>query len=129
MSRRVTDTALAILYLVCALTAQSSRFGIIRGKALDERGRPISGAKVNAEPEDSRPKASAIQFAETDANGRFLLQHLEWGTYKVFGQKESDGYPNLNFAFYSDNRFPRVTLGPKLPIAEITLHLGPPAAR
>src|SRR5207253_6613763 len=34
-----------------------------------------------------------------------------------------------NFAFYSDNRFPRVTLGPKLPIAEITLHLGPPAAR
>jgi hypothetical protein len=108
-----------------AALAQSS--GMVRGSVLDENGRVVEGASVECDPLDSRPSANALLIVETDKNGRFSVGNLGLGSYKLFAMKESSGYPNTAFGFYSNNVFPTVTLTTAVPGADITLRVGPSA--
>jgi hypothetical protein len=92
---------------------------------VDENGVPIGKAKVNVDPKDGKVRISIVDYGETDSDGRFLIERLEWGEYRVFAMKEDAGYPNLAASFYSHNVFPSVTIGPANPIAHIQIQLGP----
>jgi hypothetical protein len=103
--------------------------GVIRGEVLDEKGKPAADVQVSVDPSDGRPRLSAVRVAETDKNGRFWIRNLELGEYKVFTAKESAGYPNTSYALYSNHIFAAASLTLDSPVADITLTLGPPAAR
>jgi hypothetical protein len=94
---------------------------------VDEKGTLVSGSIVSVEPVGI-PMASAIPQAETDNNGRFVIEHLALTNYKVFAKKESANYPDTSFAFYSNHIFPTVTLTSTAPVADMLLKIGPPAA-
>jgi hypothetical protein len=100
--------------------------GVIRGTVVDEEGRPLKGAKVHVE--DRRfILHTALRFYETDADGRFQIGHLPWGSYSILAGKEDDGYPDTKFAFYGNLKVPKVLLTPSSAIQNVTIHLEPKA--
>jgi len=100
---------------------------VIKGRVLDDKGIALSGAKVNADPLDGRIRASAIRYVETDSEGQFLIDHLEWGKYLVFAMKEEAGFPNMAFLFYRGNVAFTANLTPSEPTTELQMRLGPKA--
>lgn len=101
--------------------------GSIEGTVLDEKGRPVKGVKVNADPADSRIRASLVRYVETSEQGEFVIDRLDWGDYKVFTKKEEAGYPNMSYAFYSNDVYPKASLSPQTPVAKLQLKLSPKA--
>jgi hypothetical protein len=116
------------VYILLADGARPQDTGLIRGTVTDENGAPIAKAKVNADPADGRPRASLVHFVETDEGGRFLIERLSWGKYKVFAKKEDAGYPDLHWSFYSNDVFQTAIITPEAPSAELQIRLGPKAA-
>ncbi|SRR5579884_243323 len=122
--------------VICGLMATSSLWaaqiqnpgssapGAISGIVLNEKGQPVPVALVNVDA--GEPTISAIRYYLTDKKGHFAIEHLPLGNYKVFAQKESDGYPDLSWAFYSNNVFPVVSLTKSSPKVVVTVQIGPP---
>jgi hypothetical protein len=117
---------LLIMAIACASLA-AQNIGVVRGRVVDETGRTVEGVSVECDPIDSRPSGSAVRTVQTDKAGNFLVDRLSFGSYKLFAMKESAEYPNMAFAFYSNNVFPTVTLTAAIPAAEIILKVGPQA--
>ena len=107
------------------LAAQTTE-GVIRGTVLNEKGQPVFKAKVTALPAYSAPHAGGIRYVESDEAGRFAIDRLGWGTYRIFAMKEDEGYPNTLFGFYSENP-PTAALSPQTPSADVSLFIGPKA--
>jgi hypothetical protein len=101
--------------------------GKIEGMVRDEEGRPLDAARVSVDPLDGRPQLSAVREVETKKDGHFTMDNLQWGSYKVFAMKESAGYPDTSFAFYSNQIFSTVTLAATAPSVDLLLKVGPPA--
>jgi len=99
--------------------------GAIRGTVVDEKGVTVRNAKVNVRPMSGVPSKSILQYAETDEEGHFLIDHLRPGPYGVFAMKEESGYPDMSASLYSDDVFPTVTITPSSPVAEVRISLGP----
>lgn len=102
--------------------------GAISGTVVDENSAPVVKAQVNADPMDGRPTGSLVRYVETDSNGHFLIDRLEWGKYRVFAKKEDAGYPDMGWSFYSNDVFPIVAITPTAPVAELRIQLGPKGA-
>jgi hypothetical protein len=115
---------LLITFLPC-LAGFGQQQGKIEGVVRNEQGIAVAGATVKAQPEGV-VLSSAVPQIETDAGGRFEMDHLPSGTYKIFAMKESAGYPDTSFAFYSNQRFPKLVLRSDAQPAEIVLRIGPP---
>jgi Carboxypeptidase regulatory-like domain len=109
--------------LVCSAVA-----GVVEGVVLDESARPVEGAKVHLA--ENRPFAGhrVIQFYESDAQGRFLISNVPFGSYYVLAGKEGAGYPDTKLAFYSNLEAPIVTLSADAPRANVTVKLPQKAA-
>lgn len=125
MKRRMLRVA---MFWICALplgAAQSPY--LIRGTVVDERGTAVPKAEVQIDPLERAPGSSIVRSVETDNQGAFLITPLEPTNYKLFAMKETQGYPNTAFAFYSNNIFPVVSLTPTVPAADVLLRVGPPA--
>lgn len=120
----LTPVLAALLPLM--LNAQST--GSIRGTVVDEKGAPVSNAKVNASPVGGWLITKLVRYVETDAQGRFLIDGLTLGKYGIFAMKEEAQYPNLSSSFYSDNVFPTAVINAAAPTAEVRVQLGPKAA-
>jgi hypothetical protein len=118
-------SSLTVLLFSPGTPAQSR--GSISGTVQDETGKPVSEAKVRADPMDRQPVGSAVRYVQTDAEGHFRIDHLDWGKYKVFAEKEEAGYPDTYWSFYSDDAFLVATLTPLAPVADIRISLGPKA--
>lgn len=103
--------------------------GTIHGLVLNEIGTPVAKALVNADLVDGKIRAKALQYVETDEQGHFTIEHLEWGSYRLFTKKEQDGYPNTRFAFYGPDPPPTVSVTAQAPKADITLRIGPKAGK
>lgn len=101
--------------------------GSIGGIVVDEEGISVSGAKVNANPMNGRPMGTLIRYVETDREGHFLIDRLEWGSYGVFAMKEESGYPNMRALLYSNGNLYTATIAPSAPIADVRIQLGPKA--
>lgn len=115
------------LVLLFYWTTNAQEKGSIRGTVVDEAGAPVAGAKVNASPLGGWRIIRAIRYVSTDAEGRFLIDGLEFGRYAVFAMKEEASYPNMSSSFYSNNVFPSAVIAPSSPSQELQIQLGPKA--
>lgn len=123
------SAALLFCTLSCGIGTDAQQAGKIIGTVLDEKGIPLTGAKVNVLPLDGRPQGSGVRYVETDIEGRFVIDRLSWGRYSVFAMKQQDGYPDMEPSFYSaGTKIPVATIAPTAPVASVSIHLGPPAA-
>ena len=93
-------SSLTVLLFAPGTPAQTG--GSIIGTVQDEAGKLVSDAKVRADPMD-RPGGSAVRDVQTDADGQFRIDHLDWGKYKLFAKKEESAYPDTYWSFYSDD--------------------------
>ncbi len=107
----------AMLFVASAAAANSVLEGVVK----DARGRPIKGADVRI---DSKNGARVITTVKTDANGRYVLNGLAAGTYRVTlvvngAMKasinnttiEPDGSTQLNFDLTQTRAFVTVKKG------------------
>ena len=97
--------------------------GVIEGRVVDHSGRAVAGAKVNVDAMDGKIRASFVHYEVTDKNGSFKFDHLKMMEYKIFAMKEEEGFPDLSFAFYSNNVVTKVVLTPKAPKAKVVLKI------
>jgi hypothetical protein len=102
---------------------QATATGTIDGTVLNEKNQPVDGAQVYLNIEG--PMIGSIGFVPTDKSGHFVINRLEWGKYYVFAKKESDGYPDMTYAFYA-SKVPPVSLSASSPKATVTVRVGPP---
>lgn len=97
--------------------------GTITGVVINQRGRPVSGAKVSYR-QLGVVYATAIVFATTGRRGRFRFNGLGWGRYNVYAEKESAGYADQRFTLYGAGLpLPLVTLSPVHPRASVVVHV------
>jgi hypothetical protein len=110
--------------------AELPSLGAVEGSVLDGAGKPIAGATVYALPQ--REHDMRTQFrTQTDANGRFVLKAVPAGDAYLHAFKESDGYPNTFFDFFTmpgQDLPPKVTIRPGETTSGATIRLGVKAA-
>jgi hypothetical protein len=101
--------------------------GVITGTVLDEHGSPVVNAKVLITEKGVFVVHRVLQFHETDADGRFRIAHVPWGTYLVTVGKENAGYADTGLGLHCNNAYPTVVLTEDSAAADVTLNLGPKA--
>jgi uncharacterized surface anchored protein len=125
---------LALIVGTATLFAQSSqktRFGEIKGTVLDQNKKTVPSATVYAVRHDALLDDVTSRSVTTDSNGKFHFHGvLELGSYKLYAQKDADGYLSPLDAFYADSqdRQVDVTLSSKHPSSTVRLNLGMQAA-
>ena len=75
-------------------------YGAIEGRVLDEKGHPVSGAKVSSMILDYPP--GRLFSAETDAQGHFSLRYARPGRNAVYVGKEDEYYPDTFLSPFVD---------------------------
>ena len=126
-----TRSSILMLFTICLLLTRTSfaqGSGTISGFVVDEGSAPVAGAKVSADPVDGRGRGSLIRTVETGATGRFVLDRLLWGKYRVFAMKEEASYPDMRWSFYSNDMYPTVEITSTTQKAEVRIQLGPKGA-
>src|SRR5260370_13725866 len=123
--RRLLLPLLAITFLTHAKATEVGE-GVIKGVVLGEGARPVRGAKVHAELKGV-PMAKKIRYVETDANGFFLIDQLEFGTYYVSAENEEEEYGDSGFSFFNDQPVPMAQISAQHRIADVVVNLGPKA--
>lgn len=118
--------SVALAFLGQAALAQGT--GSIQGVVLDDRGSPVANAVVTADPVDGLARGTALPNAETDTDGRFVVEHLAWlGKYRIYTAKQTAGYPDTSFSFYSNDVLTTAEISAESPTATIRIQLGPKA--
>lgn len=69
--------------------------GTVEGLVLTCDGVPIANAIVYAVQDGRTP------FTLTDISGKFVLEYVAVGSRRILAYKESDGFPNRFWSFYS----------------------------
>ncbi len=129
MNKRSGGILAAVLFafLALATVSHAQDTGSIQGQVVDEKGSPIEKARVSVDPIDGRMRSSMVREASSDVNGKFELNRLPFGTYNIFAMKEDSGYPNTRFSFYGSESRSRALLTAVVPIATVSIKLGPKA--
>ena len=73
------------LFVVLAVSAPAAAQSVIRGKVIDQAGKPIEGATVTIEATESNRKAEV----KTNRNGEFMQIGLPSGGYNVTAVKDN----------------------------------------
>src|SRR5947209_6725587 len=95
---RVASCAIVLVSVIGTAQNQppiTNRYGIVQGTVVDETGRPVANAIVYIYRTGRSPSTT------TDKDGKFLLALEDAGIQRVFAYKESDGFPNPIWSFYS----------------------------
>ncbi|MEI9971569.1 MAG: carboxypeptidase-like regulatory domain-containing protein [Ignavibacteriota bacterium] len=116
-----------VLMLLPGIVAAQTPTGVVRGTVVNQDGKPVAGATVWAKRIDAMPHKFQKMFP-ADGEGRFTIPYLEWGQYRVYAAKESDGYADLQWAIHDDGRLPIVEISATSPIADVQVKFGPKAA-
>jgi len=106
---------------------QDSPNGNIKGTVSDDTGTPVFDATVYAVPQDLTLEGIAPRSVRTDRSGTFdFTGGLPWGNYKVYTEKDKDGYPNPLDSFYRDleTKPVEVQLSEGSSSAEVSLQMG-----
>ncbi len=114
---RLTDAlvlglaALASLGVVATSSAEQ-QYGSLSGTVLDRQGSVVAHAKVTADYVCMTlcVKTKALDRTESDDQGRYQFERLEYGRYSVSAEKPEENYPPLYYAFYSPEKQPEVDL-------------------
>src|SRR5258708_19715962 len=102
--RRLLLPLLAISFLTPAQATEVGE-GVIQGVVLGEGARPVRGAKVHAELKGV-PMAKKIRYVETDTNGFFLIDQLQFRTYYFSAENQEEEYEASSFSFFTYQPFP-----------------------
>lgn len=81
-------------------TPSFSEPGTIHGVVFDQTGKPLSEADVYVIT-DTRTSRWECVSAVSDAEGSFVLQGVPPGSYYIYAHKNSAGYPDDFYAFFS----------------------------
>jgi hypothetical protein len=111
--------------LLWAASACSQTEGTIKGVVFDENGKPLPGASVYVQKTDEMAVHFVPRPVQTNDEGRFLIEHVSWGSYIVIAGKEEAGYPSTWARFYSNGVVPKVTVESSSATADATVLLGP----
>ncbi len=107
-------------------TQSEDRYGRIEGIVVTKEGMPVAGATVYIFQNGGSPMNTS------DETGKFKFTGVAVGKHLILAYKESDGFPNPVWTFYSE------ALGsPKFPVADVRenqtvtviVRLGPRASR
>ncbi len=127
---------LSVLLPAIVHPSASEDRGSISGIVVDQLGNPVTNARVTTRDLDLPPNtvevgAGVVPYVETDARGRFLFKGLRVDhRYKVYSEKEQDGYPDMMLGMYNPtDKAPVATATSSVPAEGITVHIGPKAAR
>jgi len=82
-----------------AQTLQPANLGSVEGVVLNQQGKPIADADVHALLQEDMRRT--VASTTTDSAGKFTLHDLPAGGIFVYANKESDGYPDAFFAFFT----------------------------
>src|SRR5207249_4828697 len=123
--RRLWLPLLAISFLIPAQGTEV-REGAIQGVVLGEGRQPVRGAKVHAEL-TGVPMSTLIRYVETDENGFFLIDQLEFGKYYVAAKNEEEEYGDSGFSFFNDQPVRTAQISAQHRIADVVINLGPKA--
>jgi hypothetical protein len=108
-------------------TVIGSGKGQIEGTVVTAQRTPITGAMVYLFGDGRSP------VTITDQNGRFVFKEVSAGSHKLVAYKESDGFPNMIWSFYSEayrNTGVRlVNVSEKQTTRNLLISLGPKAGR
>ncbi len=103
--------------------------GVIQGVVSDPNGKPLSGAKVDARLKGEFSGHRLDRSSKTSFDGKFVIDHLSWGTYILVARKEDSDYPDTRLAFYSNLQAPSVTISATDPNKDVAIRLAPQAGR
>lgn len=123
--RRLWLLLLAISFLTPAQGTKVGE-GVIQGVVQGEGGQPVRGANVHAAL-NGVAMAKKIRYVETDENGFFLIDQLEFGTYYVAAENEEKGYGSSDSSFFNDNPLPMAQITAQHRSADVVVNLGPKA--
>jgi hypothetical protein len=101
--------------------------GQIKGIVTDQSGSPVVGAAVYAVPQFLAFDGIKPRSVKTDRNGEFDFRGgFQLGAYKLYSQKDEDGYPDPFKSFYADSKFevPKVVLSKRHSSATVRVTLG-----
>lgn len=126
--KRVAFVTCVGLLTAASAVAEKAAQGTIRGLVANEHGQPVESALVTADLADGRPRLKAIRYVETDKQGQFVIDQLEWGPYRIYAMKESEGYPDAYYSVYSEGPNVTAQLSPQSPNASVRVVIGPKAA-
>jgi hypothetical protein len=103
------------------------RYGTVEGIVVTSEGTPVADATVYVF------RVGRSILASTDTDGKFTLTNLPAGNHKILAYKESDGFPNVFWSFYSEiypnTGFPVINVQENQTIRDVTVRLGPKASR
>ena len=127
---RAIPSALILICLPLAniLSAQVSSPYTISGDLRDEAGQLFSGASVCALQTNGRVANVRDKVcAESDAQGRFVINLTTPGSYQIVAENISEGYMPPYFPFYKDPKtaIPEVVLSGEHANASVSVTLGP----
>lgn len=119
------------VFLSRVTAGQAPASGAIRGIVQDQGGNPVSSATVWLLSTEKTARFHSIPSAVTGDDGRFSIENLPFGEYRVDPMKEQDGYRNRAFDLYrvghADDLM-HVTLSAQTPVADnVVVVLGPKA--
>lgn len=106
---------------------EHQRAGVINGVVINEMGRPVAGARARVDLMNGPPTTGLIRYVDTDEQGRFTVDRLEWGSYWVVAMKESEGFPDFGNSVYSDGRTFTAKVSAESPTATVLIVIGPKA--
>src|SRR5437899_2488863 len=128
--KRIIRQAVLILLLATvaffsiAKGTQSPPVGSISGKVVNAYGEPVADARVEVDRFD----VIMMQWpwADTNANGEFVIEGLSPGPYRVHAAKAADGYGPTHIKFQADDLSfePRVSVTANEVTRDVIVGLG-----
>lgn len=102
---------------------------LVQGKVLNDAGQPVAGATVYADSINF--EGGRMPSTRTDAQGRFRFNNLKNGLYRIYAEKEEDGYASPVSAFHSGDAggISLVNVYEQQATADTTIFLRPKSAR
>ena len=127
---RAIPTALIVIGLACSITvtAQSPSPYSIAGDLRDDSGQIFSGATVCALQTNGKVVNVRDRVcAESDAQGKFVINLAGSGLYQVVAEKRSEGYMPPYLPFYKDpaSPIPEVMVSGENTHTSVSVKLGP----
>ena len=127
---RAIPSALILIFLASSITVtgQLPSPYTIAGDLRDDAGQLFSGATVCALQTNGKVVNVRDRVcAESDAQGKFVINLASMGVYQVVAEKMSEGYMPPYFPFYKDPKtpIPEVMVSGENPHASVSVKLGP----
>jgi hypothetical protein len=105
-------------------TLSPKREGCITGVAVDDSFAPVAEAKVVPQFMGAVTRGNAPSPTTADDSGKFSLDHLQPGSYTLYAEKDSEGFPGLWSGWQGQVDLQKVTVTAGGACQEVTISMG-----